>query len=85
MSALLTTPTSAPQQQTRGFRSLLQRVSHHVEALPTAASVVIFVGMLVYGEIAYGRILQASTLSNLLINNAHLILLAVGLTFVILT
>lgn len=85
MSALLTTPTSAPQQQPRGFRSLLQRVSHHVEALPTAASVVIFVGMLVYGEIAYGRILQASTLSNLLINNAHLILLAVGLTFVILT
>jgi len=85
MSALLTTPTSAPQQQPRGFRSLLQRVSHHVEALPTAASVVIFIGMLVYGEIAYGRILQASTLSNLLINNAHLILLAVGLTFVILT
>ena len=41
--------------------------------------------MIVYGEIAYGRILQFSTLSNLLINNAHLIILAVGLTFVILT
>jgi len=85
MSALLTTPTPVAPQEPRGIRSLMQRVSHHVEALPTAASVVIFVGMLVYGEIAYGRILQASTLSNLLINNAHLILLAVGLTFVILT
>src|SRR5690606_13583750 len=33
----------------------------------------------------YGRIVQFSTLSNLLINNAHLIILAVGMTFVILT
>jgi ribose/xylose/arabinose/galactoside ABC-type transport system permease subunit len=43
------------------------------------------VGMIIYGEIAYGRILQFSTLSNLFINNAYLIILAVGLTFVILT
>jgi len=47
--------------------------------------VVIFIAMLIYGEIAYGRIMQANTLSNLLINNAHLIILAVGMTFVILT
>lgn len=56
-----------------------------LDSLPTVAALVIFIGMIVYGEIAYGRILQASTLSNLLINNAHLIILAVGLTFVILT
>lgn len=53
--------------------------------LPTLAAVVIFVAMILYGEIAYGRILQYNTLSNLLINNAHLIILAVGMTFVILT
>ena len=41
--------------------------------------------MVVYGEVAYGRIVQFNTLSNLLINNAHLIVLAVALTFVILT
>ena len=52
--------------------------------LPPVAAVVIFVGMLAYGEIAYGRILQYNTLSNLLINNAHLVLIAVGMTFVIL-
>jgi simple sugar transport system permease protein len=53
-------------------------------ALPTLAAVVIFIGMVVYGEAVYGRILQNSTMSNLLINNAHLVLIAVGMTFVIL-
>ncbi|MGO1848458.1 MULTISPECIES: ABC transporter permease [unclassified Microbacterium] len=85
MSALLTTPTPTPAAKPTGIRGLMQRLSHHVEALPTAAAVVIFIGMLVYGEIAYGSILQAGTLSNLLINNSHLIVLAVGLTFVIIT
>jgi len=69
--------------------AVLDRVRRMIQAnpsvLPTIASVVIFVGMVVYGEVAYGRILQASTLSNLLINNAHLIVLAVALTFVIIT
>lgn len=54
-------------------------------ALPTLAAVVIFVGMLLYGELSYGRILQANTISNLLINNSHLVIIAVGMTFVILT
>src|SRR5690606_15610184 len=53
--------------------------------LPTLAAILIFIAMIVYGEVAYGRIVQFSTLSNLLINNAHLIILAVGMTFVILT
>src|SRR6478735_9268134 len=53
--------------------------------LPTLAAVALLVAMLIYGEIAYGRILQLNTMSNLLINNAHLVILAVGMTFVILT
>lgn len=69
--------------------AITDRVRRAIQAnpsvLPTIASVVIFVGMVVYGEVSYGRIVQASTLSNLLINNAHLIVLAVALTFVILT
>jgi len=64
---------------------LRSRFKPNVETLPTLAAVVIFVGMVIYGEIAYGRIVQFSTISNLLINNAYLIILAVGLTFVILT
>ncbi len=54
-------------------------------ALPTAAAVVILVLMIIYGELSYGRIVQASTLSNLLINNAHLIIMAVAGTLPILT
>lgn len=54
-------------------------------AMPTAAAVILFVLMVVYGELTYGGIVQYNTLSNLLINNAHLIIIAVGMTFVILT
>ncbi|MBF9134063.1 sugar ABC transporter permease [Plantactinospora sp. S1510] len=57
----------------------------NLAALPTLAAVVIFIAMIVYGEAAYGRILQYNTISNLLINNAHLVIIAVGMTFVILT
>ncbi|PPF37115.1 MULTISPECIES: ABC transporter permease [unclassified Pseudoclavibacter] len=63
----------------------LAKFKPNLDSLPTLAAVVIFVGMLAYGELAYGGILQFSTLSNLLINNAYLIVLAIGLTFVILT
>jgi ribose/xylose/arabinose/galactoside ABC-type transport system permease subunit len=62
-----------------------RRLVPNLETLPTLAAVVIFIGMVIYGEIAYGRIVQFSTVSNLLINNAYLIILAVGLTFVIVT
>ncbi|MBD8012089.1 sugar ABC transporter permease [Microbacterium sp. Re1] len=83
----MSTMTATPAAPARA--SLAARVGRTITAnpsiLPTIASVVIFVAMIVYGEIAYGRIVQASTLSNLLINNAHLIVLAVALTFVILT
>ena len=83
MSAAITTPPEAPT------RSRLERVRQQLlsraDSLPTVAALVIFVLMLVYGEVSYGRIFQLSTVSNLFINNAHLIILAVGLTFVIIS
>lgn len=69
----------------RPRRSFLMWLDGHRSQLPTWAAVIIFVAMLIISEIQYGRILQYSTMSNLLINNSHLIILAVGLTFVILT
>ncbi|WP_026876354.1 ABC transporter permease [Jiangella gansuensis] len=79
--------TKTPPAQPRGVARTLAAVQRkgYMQALPTVAALVIFLGMLVYGEIAYGRIVQFNTLSNLLVNNAHLVILAVGLTFVILT
>lgn len=67
------------------FDAVKGTVQRRLATLPTMAALVIFVAMLLYGEIAYGRIIQFSTLSNLVINNAHLIILAVALTFVIVT
>ncbi|WP_165066586.1 ABC transporter permease [Marisediminicola senii] len=75
-------PTSVEPKREGGPARWLKA---HLGLLPTFAALLIFLAMIVYGEIAYGRILQASTVSNLLINNAHLVILAVGLTFVILT
>lgn len=73
-------PAETPAQR---IRAALGRVNPSV--LPTVAAAAIFIGMVIYGQVAYGRILQYSTVSNLLINNAHLVILAVALTFVILT
>lgn len=68
------------------FTTRVKRVvASNPSVLPTVAAIVIFIAMVIYGEIAYGRIVQYNTLSNLLINNAHLIILAVAMTFVILT
>jgi ribose/xylose/arabinose/galactoside ABC-type transport system permease subunit len=77
MTSTLTEKSAAPSRRSRLIPNL--------ETLPTLAAVAIFIGMVIYGEIAYGRIVQFSTVSNLLINNAYLIILAVGLTFVIVT
>src|SRR5699024_2391730 len=84
MSAAITTPpvSDAPPRP-----SLLRRIAgfFRADSLPTLAALLIFVLMLIYGEAAYGRIFQFSTVSNLFINNAHLIILAVALTFVIIS
>lgn len=77
----MTTITQETVKQPEQKRKLPIRLEH----LPTLAAVLIFIGMVIYGEVAYGRILQMSSVSNLLINNSHLIILAVGLTFVIVT
>jgi simple sugar transport system permease protein len=76
------TETAAPAEPSSAITRYLSR---HRDATSTGAALAIFVAMLVFGQVRYGSILQYSTLSNLLINNTHLVLLAVGLTFVILT
>ncbi|MBA8816769.1 simple sugar transport system permease protein [Microbacterium halimionae] len=81
-----TKKTETPQGVTAGiWQHIVRVVTTNPAALPTMAAVVIFASMVIFGEVAYGRILQYSTLSNLLVNNAHLIIMAVGMTFVILT
>ncbi len=77
------TPARPPAR--RVLDALADLWRKNASVLPTVAAVAIFVAMIVYGETAYGRIVQYSTLSNLLINNAHLIVIAIGLTMVIIS
>ena len=87
----VTTPT-APEAQVvatpplrRAWTWVAALWRANASVLPTAAAVVIFIAMIVYGESAYGRIVQYSTLSNLFINNAHLVIIATGMTMVIIS
>ena len=83
MSAAITTPPAAPTASR--LERLRQQLLARADSLPTVAALVIFVLMLAYGEFAYWKVFQLSTISNLFINNAHLIILAVALTFVIIS
>lgn len=79
MTTTVKSPVDAPSTRAMNRRGAL------LSALPTTAAVVILALMLVYGQVAYGKIFQLNTVSNLLINNSYLIILAVGMTFVIIT
>lgn len=80
-----TVARTAPLPSGANEAPVTHRRRRSADAMSTTAALLIFVAMLVYGQLVYGRIFQYSTVSNLLINNAHLVILAVGLTFVILT
>lgn len=51
--------------------------------VPTIAALVLLFGMLIYAEVAYGRVFHAGTMSSLLVSFAPTIILAVGMTIVI--
>ncbi|MEZ3158972.1 sugar ABC transporter permease [Microbacterium sp. BWT-B31] len=55
----------------------------HQSLLPTLAALVLLFGMLIYAEIAYGKVFHAGTMSSLLVSFAPTIILAVGMTIVI--
>ena len=53
--------------------------------LPLAATVSLFVAMAIMGSVLYSGFFSAQVFLNLLIDNAYLIIVAVGMTFVILS
>jgi simple sugar transport system permease protein len=53
--------------------------------LPLAVTIALFVAMFTFGSVAYTGFFSAQVLLNLLIDNGFLLIVAVGLTFVILT
>jgi galactofuranose transport system permease protein len=64
------------------FRTFMSR---HSSVMPTLAALLIFVLLLVGAQIHFGNFITARNMSALLLDNAYLLILAVGMTFVILT
>ncbi|MBU4465340.1 MAG: sugar ABC transporter permease YjfF [Actinobacteria bacterium] len=66
--------------------STLKRfLSRHAPWVPVFAALAILIVMLVAGQLYFGTFLTPRMLSSLLLDNAYLLVLAVGMTFVILT
>jgi len=59
--------------------------ARHTGWVPVLAAAVIFVAMLIGGQVYFGTFVSPRLLSSLLLDNAYLLILAVGMTFVILT
>lgn len=76
----LDTPVGARQQS--AVSRLLDR---HASALPSVAAVVILVLLLAGAQAYFGNFVTPRNLSALLLDNAYLLILAVGMTMVILT
>lgn len=84
MSASVSTPSLAPDSSERG--NLFSRMwERNQSIIPTLAAVLLLVAMLVYAELAYGRVFQVGTMSSLLVSFAPTIILAAGMTIVILS
>ena len=81
-------PVARPLPEAEGAerKTFLARVWLRSQPLlPTLAAVLLLLAMLVYAELAYGRVFQAGNISSLLVSFAPTILLAVGMTIVILS
>ncbi len=83
MSASVSSPPlGATGAERSGFSRLWER---NQSLIPTLAAVVLLIAMLVYAELAYGRVFHAGTMSSLLVSFSPTIILAVGMTIVILS
>ena len=72
------TPSGAADR----YRTFTNR---HAPLMPTFAAVAIFIALLVGAEMYFGEFVTPRNMSALLLDNAYLLILAVGMTFVIVT
>src|SRR4051812_1400079 len=84
MSAVLPEATAAPVNATATAPAPRQR-GLNPKYLPLTATISLFVLMASFGSFAYDSFFSAQVFLNLLIDNAFLIVVAVGMTFVILS
>jgi simple sugar transport system permease protein len=75
-------PVTAEKPQTGAFRRFLSR---RASWIPVFAALVLLVVIFAAAQAYFGNILTPRVISSLLLDNAYLFILAVGMTFVILT
>ena len=82
----MTTIEAAPQRERRSLGARYRTfMSRHASLMPTFAAVGILIVILVAARLKWDRFLSPSNISSLLLDNAALMILAVGMTFVIVT
>ncbi len=83
---MTTTMTESHSAQSPGARSVVSAfVTRRAAWLPSFAAITILAVLLVGAQIYFGNFLTPGNMSALLLDNAFLMVLAVGMTFVILT
>jgi ribose/xylose/arabinose/galactoside ABC-type transport system permease subunit len=78
-------PTPEPRKEGSRMTSIARRLHIDRRYMPVVGTFVVLALILLVGGLRYDNFLSLSMLSNLFINNSFLIVLAVGMTFVILT
>lgn len=81
----MTTTATPPASDATKRQGLGDRLRRFAPLSPTLAAVAILIVLFVGAELYFGNFITPRNLSALLLDNAYLIMLAVGLTFVILT
>ena len=82
MTSTLESPARTDARGTTRYTTFMSR---HSSLTPTFAAVVILVVLLIGAQLRFTNFLTPGNLSALLLDNAYLLVLAVGMTFVILT
>jgi len=80
----MTTLTAAFRRQTVAARTRTF-LSRHASLMPTFAALAIFIALLIGAQLYFGNFVTPRNMSALLLDNAFLLILAVGMTFVIVT
>ena len=82
MTASVQTPTRRPEGRPSPYGTFMSR---HASLMPTFAALAILILLFVGAQLYFGNFITPRNLSSLLLDNAYLLILAVGMTFVILT
>ncbi len=81
----MTSTQVAPARNARVVAGAHRFMARHASWIPVFAAAAILVAMIIGAQLYFGHFLTPRLISSILLDNAYLLILAVGMTFVILT